>query len=411
MKILIAEDSNEKIGQIRQVLASMGLKDEQSDISYTVSDAKQCLAKTDYDLLILDVILPARPGDEPKHSNSVVLLTELTERNSLRRPRHILGLTAYDQAIKDAGPAFVNKTWSVIKYSADKDDWKEQIRNSISYIQNAPAGPWLAQYRMDVCFITALQSPEYEALMRNGWSWAPAEPLDDNTFVRRTKFVSKKREFTAVAAFAPTMGMVSAALLAAKLIDRLAPRFLAMAGICGGVRTKTGIGDVLVADPTWDWQSGKHFVKDSTHGFAIAPEPIPLATFVRARFDQLRSDTQLLSKIRNDFAKPAPTELKIKPGPIASGSSVLADTDVLQFVTGQNRNLVGVEMEAYGVAAASRMARHPRPTHIVCKSVCDFADEVKSSDWQEYAAHCSAQVLKEFFERYMVEIAPLAGTQ
>jgi nucleoside phosphorylase/CheY-like chemotaxis protein len=411
MKILIAEDNNEKIGQLREVLRGAGLSDDDSDIAYTVKDAKTALAGTDYDLLILDVILPLFPGDPAKASHSVSLLTELTERNSLRRPKHILGLTAFDDAIREAGPEFLKRTWSVIKYATDSKDWKEQIRNSISYIRNAPAAPQQACYRTDLCIVTALLSPEFDAVMKNGWAWSPAEPLNDNTFIRRATFKSSGKDYTAVAAFAPTMGMVASALLAAKLIEALAPRFLTMAGICGGIKDKVKIGDVLIADPTWDWQSGKHFVEDGVHGFAIAPEPVPLASFVRARIDQMRGDRGFLSKLREGFPRTPDADPKLKPGPIASGSSVLADDQVVLKVVGQNRNLVGVEMEAYGVASACRSATHPRPTPIICKSVCDFADELKNSEWQEYAAYCSAQVIREFFERYMSEIQNLAGTQ
>ena len=80
---------------------------------------------------------------------------------------------------------------------------------------------------------------------------------------------------------------------------------------------------------------------------------------------------------------------------MAIGSSVLADSDVVEKAIEQNRQLLGVEMEAYGLAAAVRHAPHPRPTPIVCKSVCNFADELKDSEWQEYAAYCSVSFIPE----------------
>jgi nucleoside phosphorylase len=75
----------------------------------------------------------------------------------------------------------------------------------------------------------------------------------------------------------------------------------------------------------------------------------------------------------------------------------------------QHRSLLGIEMEAYGLFAAAASAEFPRPTPIAIKSVCDFADEDKSDEFQAYAAYTSARALGGFFERYMHEIGDFAG--
>jgi nucleoside phosphorylase len=207
------------------------------------------------------------------------------------------------------------------------------------------------------------------------------------------------------------MGKVSAALLTSKLIEYERPRFVAMPGICAGVKKKVQFGDIVAADPVWDWQSGKHFVDEGEHGFAIAPEPVVLASFVRARFDQFRASSQDLTEIRRAWPSPPNTELSLRAGPLATGSAVVADLDVLDNIIGQNRALLAVDMEGYGVASACDTAGHPRPTALICKSVCDFADEEKDDKWQTYAAYTSVAAIKLFFERYMHEIVDLAGNR
>ena len=411
MKILIADDSNEKVSRLIAVLDECGIVREGIRVAYTLFDAKRELREFAFDLLILDVLLPLRGGESPSHLGTIDLLTELSDRSTLHKPRYIVGLTAFDQAVRDAGPAFIGRTWTVIKFTPEIDAWKEQIKACVRYIAAANRERAGRRYKTDLCIVVALPVPEMDAITRLDWNWGSPEPIDDNTFVTRGHFLCSGSTFTTVAACASRTGMVSSALLAAKLIEHEVPRFVVMPGICAGIDGKTNLGDVVVADPTWDWQSGKHLVEASNHIFAIAPDPIGLATFVRARFEQLRSAREVWSSMRAGWPNPPDTELKLRIGPMASGSSVLADQDVVQAITAQNRNLTAVEMESFGVAAAAAWAGHPRPTAFVCKAVCDFADEEKDDTWQAYAAYCSAQAVKLFFERYMAEIVELAGTR
>ncbi len=102
--------------------------------------------------------------------------------------------------------------------------------------------------------------------------------------------------------------------------------------------------------------------------------------------------------------------MKIVLAPGASGSAVIADNLTLNEILKQNRKLTAVDMEAYGVAAASSSMNFPKPTTFILKSVCDFADDTKADTWQTYAAYTSAKAMQLFFEKYMSEVKVLAGT-
>jgi nucleoside phosphorylase len=80
---------------------------------------------------------------------------------------------------------------------------------------------------------------------------------------------------------------------------------------------------------------------------------------------------------------------------------VLADGETVAEIKLQQRNLIVVEMEAYGLYAAASLAGNPKPIAFALKSVCDFADPDKKNAHQAYAAYTSATALKEFFERFM----------
>src|SRR5579859_1867512 len=410
MKILIADDNNDKVNKLLEALHSMNIARDDVTVTFTIFDTKKALREDLFDLLILDVLIPVRAGVTPTEAGTIDLLTELSSRNSLKKPRQIIGFTAFDSALQAAGPSFAGKTWTVVKFSHESDSWKPQIEACVRYLQESASQVSARSYKTDLCLITALADPEYEALMRLPWNWGVSEPLDDNTFVRRGRFTSGGNTYSVTAAHATRMGMVAAALLTSKLIEHEVPRFVVMGGICAGIKGKANLGDVIVADPAWDWQSGKHFVGEEGPGFAIAPDPIGLSSFVRARFDQMRAKTELFRDVRSRWPSPPDTELKLRIGQMASGSSVLADPAVVTPIVGQHRNLTAVEMEAYGVVAAASSASHPRPTAFISKAVCDFADNQKNDAHQAYAAYCSAQTIRFFFEEAMSEIVSLAGT-
>lgn len=411
MRVLIVDDNNDKVCSLIKVLTEMNIDRENIAVCYTVSDAMKYLRKEYFDLLILDVVLPLRAGESPSSRSSLTLLTELSERSTLHKPAKIIGVTAYDDAITESGPVFQKNTWYVLKFSLDSDEWKKQLASCASYILSSEKKMEGRSYKTDLCMITALQKTEFEALMRMGWQFDTPIPLDDTVFIRRGFFQSGGKNFSVVAAHAPRMGMVSSALLTAKLIERETPRFVAMAGICAGITGKSNFGDAVIASLNWDWQAGKHFVDpEGTKGFAIEPDPIPLAGFMKAKAQLLRSNHSLLNEIRSNWPSPPETALKIEIGPMASGSAVVADAALVEEIKKQNRTIQAIEMEAFAVAAAAANASFPRPTTLICKSVCDFGDSVKDDKWQTYAAYTSAQVIKSFFETYMIDIHHLSGT-
>lgn len=409
MKILIVDDSKQKVDRLVDRLRQAGVSIAEILVAYSSIDARKCLLETTFDLMVLDIVLPRRAGEPGDVRNSLDLLDEIAEGDTYHRPSHILGLTAYPEAEFEAAPHFAGHLWSVIRYDETSNDWSDPIVNTVLYLKQQQENESI-RYQTDLCVVTALREPEMEAVHRLNWKWNSAEPLDDTTFIRRGNFQTQSGEYAVATASAPRMGMVATALLCSKLIANLRPRFMVMTGVCAGVAGKTNIGDVIFADPAWDWQSGKRVRDKENVQFAISPHQLPVAQFVRARIEQLSADSALWNDIRMGWHVPSTNQPRLLPGPLASGSAVLGDGQVIAEIKDKHRNLLGVEMEAYGMYSAASMASYPRPTAFALKSVCDFADPDKKDDHQSYAAYTSAQTLKAFFERYMDDIHKFAGS-
>lgn len=410
MRIILVDD-----GSVKHDRLSLYLNSDPafSDVTLTKVDcgfdARKILRAEQFDLLLLDILLPWRAGGDANDSGSRDLIEAILSDETLRRPHQIVGLSADADAAAQADPYFLANTWTVLRFDETSNAWLEAVGASVKYmIARASEAP---QYDTDLLVVTALRDPEMVAVHRLPWNWRAEEPLDDATFIRRGSFTSSGKEFSVVTAVSDRMGMVAASVLASKAIALLRPRYVVMVGICAGFEGETKFGDVVLADPAWDHQSGKRVEEqDGTHTFKIDPHQLPVSTFVKSRMKQVGLDRNKLADIRAARDDEPGHDLRVLVGPMATGSAVIADKEIAdQIKDQQGRKILAIEMEAYGIYFAAQHAGAPKPTAFALKAVCDFADNSKDNSVQKYASYASAAVMAHFFEKYMVELRGLAG--
>lgn len=403
MRILVVEDNPNKLRRVLRALESVpGCTADQIDSAHNAIDARRYLRAEQYDLMILDIALPEQPDENPSRHGGIKLIEEILNRDIYKRPREIVGLTAYREVLEAAGRRFAEDLWLVIHYDATTETWSEQLQRKVRHILLAERSAPLLQYRAHLCVVTALQDPELKAVLEIDWNWSKFELPSDPTVYYRGVVHKDAESREIIAACAPRMGMAATAVLATKMIHQFRPRFLSMAGILAGVKGNCSLGDIVVADPSWDWGSGKYYLKGRVHMFAPAPYQIPLDSFLRSKLTALSSDHTALQGIKSAWRgiKVANT-LRMHLGPVASGASVLSDPDVARAIVQQHRKLMGIEMETYGLLAAAEECLLPQPRSFSIKSVSDFADVQKTETHRSYAAYTSAAALKLFVERYL----------
>jgi nucleoside phosphorylase len=405
MKLLIVDDNRDRAAElVAYLVRDAGCNREEIEVRFDGQSARDALEALSFDLMILDVVLPHRFDDEPNEQTAVALLTEITETDRLKKPRHIIGLTAYEAAERSVVRDFASRSWVLVRESALNDDWLQTIGSAVRYIRSNENGAEPREHLIDVVVVTALQI-EMDAMRRLPWSWQPDEALDDSQFFARASFLSGGRERTVIAAVASRMGMVSAAVLVSKLVKKFRPRLVVMPGICAGVREKVKLGDAVCADMSWNYQSGKHVTTNTAlPGFQMDPHFIQADAFVASRIDQLARDEQLALDVWKGWNPKNDSPPRLLRGPMASGAAVLADREITESIRLQQRKLLAVEMELYGVFFACEQAHRPKPIVLGLKSVCDFADDEKNDTAQPYAAYTSAAYTRAFCERYTCDL-------
>jgi nucleoside phosphorylase len=183
------------------------------------------------------------------------------------------------------------------------------------------------------------------------------------------------------------MGNVKAAAATTEAIRIWNPRQIILGGIAGGVQKakERCLGDVLVADQIVDYELGK-----------LKPESL------ERRYNVYRPSKLLLDAgkaISNSWAnsvreqRPDGTTGRILPqahfGTVASGQKVVTNLEFLNDLQKEWVELIGMEMEGAGVAAAVYESQTTAGL-LLAKGVSDWADPAKTDGWQRYAAATSA---------------------
>ncbi len=362
----------------------------------SLAGARRLLIAEQLDLLVLDIALPDFEDGTPTSLAGFSLLEEVIRNNRFKMPAHVIGLTALSEVYDEAAAKFGSELWSVLRYERTSVEWAELLAAKVRHLlrlQQITQGP---APDFDLAIVSALKTPELDAVLDLPWDWKSIDRTGDPTHYFCGRFVrADGSNGTVVAARAPQMGMPAAAALATKMGMQFRPRFIAMVGICAGDKVETNIGDVVAGNPTWDYGSGKRSTKDGVEVFEPAPYPLTISTRVRRILESVEGENETLASIRRRFPGDAPdSACRLHIGPVASGAAVVARAAIVQQVRGQqNRKLLAIDMEAYGVASATTELPLPQPEFLVLKGVSDFADEEKGDSHRRFAAYISAQLL------------------
>lgn len=248
------------------------------------------------------------------------------------------------------------------------------------------------------CVALIVATDTEEAAVKKMYDWKRLKFDDDDQLYHQASFVRDGAKYDVAYARQNELGMTAAAVLSMKLIERFRPRYLIMVGIAAGAALSDVeeqiYGDVIVADVVWNYSAGKFVLPEKTNiqfgniGFIPRPTMIKLRDAVRPYIEAA-------------IASPE-NECHVHIGPMASGSAVVANTEVLdKQIRSQLKHTAGLDMEAYAIAYAAEHATAPKPTSIIIKSVCDFADASKSDQYQKFAAFTSCEFAKLLYETYL----------
>ena len=253
-----------------------------------------------------------------------------------------------------------------------------------------------AKYDTDVALLS-VTTTEFRAVT-HFHEWKAKTFTNDEQIYDIATFERDGKERTLVHAKISEMGMTAAAATAMKVIYTFRPKYLIMVGIAAGVVQaefeEQMYGDVIVPDIVWNYSAGKF----------VSPDKAEIV-YGNLGFLPRSSSEMIPEEIIPYLRKAAASEenpCHVYIGPMACGSTVVASRELLEKqVYTQYRHTAGLDMESYAVVYAANHASDPKPTPIIIKSVCDFADSRKSDDYQRFAAYSSCEFAKFLYEKIL----------
>lgn len=381
MKILIVEDDDEKCDIVTK---SVEERFPLYSISFiradSVADFSRKVNTQVFDLMIFDILLPHRNGDVA-FDLSLSLLDECQHTKNSTTPA--IALTAMASPEYDTLLRFNERSIPVLQYDANSEKWVNELEKFISGMAN------ISKFDFAICCALPKESNAFSEIGYVLGDWN----VEKDALRWRSIAIN---DLKGVLCVFPKMGMTHSALYTNRVIDSFHPPLIAMSGICAGLKSECNLLDVIVPETSWDHQVGK--ITDAGLQQEIHSENMD-SSVVAA----LRHYWETCS-IRDDIEKTVNLEdgIVYRPslviGPVASGSVVVASASEVSKIEGQQRKVVGVEMEFAAFFAACRFSSD-RPIAFGAKAVVDFADAEKDDSVQDLASVVSA--------KYVASMVPL----
>jgi Nucleoside phosphorylase len=383
MAVLITEDDLNKRETIVEYLKYIGV--DQSQIR-TATNMVEFNAEfgADVSVCIIDLCLPAYDGGEIQQSGIGILQAiERSKSSDLK----LIAISSYPEEFENVRAQFESRGCIIADFHKT-EVWQSALKYLIVQASSREA--------FDFVIFTALNAERqpyttFPTLQGKAVSKGNLTRFDISVEGRRGTVIEL-----------PRMGIVDAAVTASVCIERFNPKIVCMSGICAGFPGRAAMGQLLVANLAYEYQSGKW----TSDGFSQEPYQVPISENLRTALKGLLADDELLVGLEEGWRKFRPTDM-VPPDLAAftSGSAVIADEKYLQQVATHHRRVAGLDMETYAVMRAAHLARS-KPEMLCAKVVVDLANAEKDDRLHPYGCMISArfvvQALSEIFRTGLI---------
>ena len=413
MKILIADDSSEKIGNILNVLREIeGFNSYSAEYALDIMSARSKLSQSFYDLLILDLNMPEELGGTSSIKAGADFVDEILETRTIKKPTDLIVLTAFDESAQEFKSRIELAGFSVLQYDPLSIEWTGILKSRVDYLLLCHEQRKIIAKLPPCDFLLLTAVPiETSAILDLSLGWESLSVPNDPTIYHYATIQLESKDIRLIHAQQSEMGMPAAAALTTKSIINFNPRYIIMTGIAAGLDKDFHFGDIMIGTDVWNYSSGKYVEEGSTpetRKVILAPDP-KYMSMPQGLQNYLKSKNydSILHTIKENYEKETPVldNPQVHFGSIACGGAVVASQAIVQDqVIAHGRKTIGLDMESYGIYLAAQTTYTQEIPAIIIKSISDLADTAKDDLAQPYAAYTSAK----FAEYLITNILPLS---
>ena len=187
--------------------------------------------------------------------------------------------------------------------------------------------------------------------------------------------------------FQADMGMIDAACLSSQIVENFHIKYLIMIGVCGGRYSKdVRLCDVIIPDSIYDFQTGKY------ERGKFLPRPRPAKVNNKILVDCSDDIKEKIIKYTKKHFTPGLEKVRninFHSKTLACGTMVVKTNGYLEGVAKKDDDIVGIEMESFGVIKACENRKDV--TALVIKSVMDYTEVDKNDKDKAMAAYISCK--------------------
>ena len=262
--ILIMDDSDQKVGELRQVVTTVLPDGEVNiDTAPNIFEGRTLMQARQYDLLVLDMVMPNHVDEEQSHTAGAEYLDEIYQNQSIKTPLQIIGLTEYEKEFTQQQQDFRDKLWHLLFYSHVDTRWRKDLKQKIIQLhqfKHSLEESLNNRDKYDIAIICALNE-EFEQLLkafnRNEWTYLSHTSLP-YTFRTTTINTAGLHELRVIAACADKPGVCATSVLSTALYTIFKVDTIFMTGITAGFTDKNiNYEDIIVAESINDYAIGK----------------------------------------------------------------------------------------------------------------------------------------------------------
>lgn len=377
MKVVLAEDDEGKAASFRAFLASVGIEESAISTVGNLVDLTSVIGPR-VDLCVLDLRLPAHDGAEP--SRNGIAAVQMVNRSSGGQTK-VIAISAYPDEFPEVKEQFERFNCLLVSYQ-DESTWKQALSIIAQQIRRTS--------RYDFLIFTALDE---ERVPYTSMTDINGKKVNADGIVRYD--VSIAGRIGAVLVM-PKMGLVDAAAMVSKAVDRFKPLLVCMSGICAGFEDRSELGQLLLAERCFEYQTGK-WIGDA---FAQEPYQVVMSERMRVLIQHLTDDSNLVRDFESSWDRDRPGKVSVpKLCPFTSGSAVIASADIMSEVATRHRKVAGLDMEIYALYRAAELST-PNPEYFAAKVVVDLGSQGKADHLHAYGSYISARFVRRVVEEF-----------
>lgn len=415
--ILIMDDDANKVEALREVILPIFPEGEiyVFDTDNLV-DGRELMQQRQFDLLILDQVMPEHSGEDASPTAGTDYLKEIVPNQSIKTPLQVIGLTGYEEHYREQQEKFREQLWYLLYYSRRETEWRTQLKEKIMQLYQfkvALADSINNRNKYDIGIICALREEFQQVIsvFSAHEAWLKLR-VDGLPYVFQTTEITtgNMHRCRIIAVCADKPGVCATSVIATTLYNTFKVDSIFMTGITAGIpNDELKLGDIVIARSIQDYSSGRLEEDEVTGDHRLLKElqQIPadqsllqeVNTFIGDDdyIDELRKDLVANSPMKESAAEPS-DNIQFHVSPSICGPFVMKAPRLVERFRLDDRKLQALDMEGFALYLAAHTLRKKA---LWIKSVSDFAGYDKNDNYHTYCSYASATFLYKFIREML----------